>query len=339
MSCFQLAYGLRLRSDLPIPGLTINRESQFDVAVWLASPAPSSLDVDQHSALPCYTSDYQDQNGNPTLKAWRLPDSAGFKLRYSDGIEFTIDSQGNNVWGNWPPNMTLEDTAVYLLGPVLGFVLRLRGKICLHASVICVDNCALALVGPAGSGKSTTAAAFARLGYPILTDDVAAITSETDSFTIQPAYPHLRLWPRSVDMLYGNAKALPKLVPTSEWDKCYLDLSTKPNAFQLLPLPLNAIYILKQRSSATSAPFIEPMSAAEGIIALVTNSYANYLLDKSLRASEFALLTGLASKVPPKQVTPHSDPVFLPDLCETILRDFSAGQANQATKLAGTPLP
>jgi energy-coupling factor transporter ATP-binding protein EcfA2 len=338
MSSFQLAYGLTLRSDLPIPGLTINEESQFDVAVWLASPTPASLDFGRHPVDPWYTSDYQDENGNPTLKAWRLSDSSGFKLKYSDGIEFIIDEQGNNIWAKWPSDMTLEDTTVYLLGPVLGFVLRLRGRICLHASVICVDDHAVALVGSAGSGKSTTAAAFAGLGYPILTDDVAAITGDAECFTIQPAYPHLRLWPKSVDMLYGDALALPKLVPNSAWDKCYLDLTSKPNSFQMLPLPLGAIYILNERSSSTAAPFIEPMSAADGIIALVTNSYATYLLDRSLRGSEFNLITRLASKIPPRQITPHSDPIFLQDLCEIILRDLSVEKTGQNSRLSGNPV-
>ena len=42
----------------------------------------------------------------------------------------------------------------------MGFVMLLRGIVCLHASAIAIDDEAIALLGPAGSGKSTTAAAF-----------------------------------------------------------------------------------------------------------------------------------------------------------------------------------
>jgi len=118
---------------------------------------------------------------------------AYFKLHYSDGTEFIIDRKGTEVWCVWPDTLTLEDAVVYLLGPVLGFVLRLRGITCLHASAISVGDRAVVLLGPAGAGKSTTAAAFAKLGYPVLSDDVLALSDQNTTFLAQPAYPHLHL--------------------------------------------------------------------------------------------------------------------------------------------------
>ena len=323
MSFSHQAYGLRIRSDLPIPGLLIHRKTGFDIRVWLTAPPAISLKFRDQNAELWYKSPYHDQDGNPTLQAWKLRGRSHYKLRYSDGIEFIVDALGNDVWGSWPSDMTVEDTAVYLLGPILGFVLRLRGTTCLHSSVICVDNRAVALAGPAGSGKSTTAAGFAKIGYSILADDVAALTEQGDSFTVQPAYPHLRLWPNSVSILYGHPGALPKLVPASlSWDKRYLSLSSNGNRFQQHPLPLAAIYILDERSDDPDAPFIEDMSPSHGTMALVANTYANYLLDRLLRAREFALLSRLASSIPLRRVVPHSDSALLPNLCQTILSDL-----------------
>src|SRR5205085_1986600 len=113
-------------------------------------------------------------------------------------------------------------------------------------SAVALGNRAVALLGPAGAGKSTTAAAFARRGYPLLSDDVVPIWVRDGLFVVPPAYPCLRLWPASVAALYGAADALPPLTPT--WDKRCLDLTQGGCRFQQHPLPLAAIYVLGERT-------------------------------------------------------------------------------------------
>ena len=127
-----------------------------------------------------------------------------------------------------------RDTATYLLGPVLGFVLRLRGIACLHASAISIDGRTVLLLGPAGSGKSTTAAAFACKGCRVLSEDVCALHCTPDGIFVQPGYPRLRL-PNSVGMLFGAQDALPLLTPN--WNKRFLDLANGDSMFctQLAP--------------------------------------------------------------------------------------------------------
>src|SRR5262249_61728973 len=119
-------------------------------------------------------------------------------------------------------------------GPIFGFLLRLRGVTCLHASAIAVDGRAIALIGPPGAGKSTTAAAFTQQGYPALSEDVVALCDLGDSFLVPPGYPLILFVPGSVQALFGSKDALPPLTPN--WDKRYLDLT--PNCFSLLPHPL-----------------------------------------------------------------------------------------------------
>ncbi|NJM24074.1 MAG: AAA family ATPase [Richelia sp. SM1_7_0] len=75
---------------------------------------------------------------------------------------------------------------------MLGTALRLQGKICLHSSVIAVDNRAIAIIGASCAGKSTTAAALAKRGYPILASDIAVLY-DCGAFKVQPGYPRLRL--------------------------------------------------------------------------------------------------------------------------------------------------
>ena len=318
-------YGLHLHTDLPLPGLVPLQSSPgIDVQVWFHSKPYVLSDGVALEAEPLYVSPYEDEQGQPVLKAWQLSGGRYFKLRYSDAAEFIIDRTGDQIWCVRPDSLTLDDMTVYLLGPILGFLLRLRGTVCLHASAISISDHALALVGPAGAGKSTTAAGLAELGFPVLSDDVLALSDTDGKVFVQPAYPHLRLWPTAVKILYGRPDALPRLVPgDSLWDKCYLNLTENDFEFQRQPLPLAAIYLLSQRSEDPAAPSIETISAGAGLMSLVANTYANQMLDTERRAQEFGLLSRVVSSVPLKRVTPHADPYYLPRLCDVIIDDFN----------------
>lgn len=266
-----------------------------------------------------YVSGSQDDGSEPLLRIWKLDEEGYFRFRYGDGTEFFLTASGDKIWATWPDSLSLEDTATYLLGPIFGFLLRLRGVTCLHASAVAVDGRAIALVGVAGAGKSTTAAAFSQQGYPVLSEDVVALRDQGDSFLVQPGYPLIRLWPESVRALYGAEDALPPLTPN--WNKRYLDLTQNGGEFQRQPLPLAAVYVLDERSDAAAAPFVESIPSQTGLITLVANTYANYLLDREMRAREFELLGRLVNNLPLRKLTPHSDPARAPELCRFILDD------------------
>jgi hypothetical protein len=257
----------------------------------------------------------------PSLRVWRLAGGAYFRLRYSDGTEFLVDREGSEAWATWPDSSTLEDTATYLLGPVLGFVLRLRGITCLHASAVTVGDRAIALLGPPSAGKSTTAAEFSRMGHPVLADDIVALSERDAIVRVQPAYPQLRLWPESVALLYGAADALPRLTPT--WDKRALDLTRNGCRFQEQPLPLAAIYVLAERSPDPE-PRMEGLQGRESLLTLLANTYVGYLLDAAMRAHEFESLGRLVSRVPVRRVIPSADPAQVSRLCARIVDDCEA---------------
>jgi hypothetical protein len=321
-------YGLQLASNVPIPGLMAGHGmAPTDVEVCLG-PFPTWLgDLLRESPREIhYLSSMKDETGRPSYHLWRVAGGDYFHLRYLDETTFVLDRQGARVWAAWPEPLTLEDTATYLLGPVFGFLLGLRGYCCLHASVVVVDGWAVALLGSAGAGKSTTAAAFARQGDPVLSDDVAALLDRHGHLLVQPAYPHLRLWPSSVTTLYGSPDALPLLTPT--WEKCRLDLTGKGYHFQEQPTPLAAVYALDDRRDEPSAPYVEAFTGRAAFLHLLGNTYASHLLLPPERTREFALLGRLARTVPLRRVIPHTDPRHLARLCDVIRADFRALAAN-----------
>lgn len=239
---------------------------------------------------------------------------------YGDGAEFFVDELGTQVWATWLDKLSLEDALVFLLGPIMGFVLRQRGLTSLHASAVAVDDRAIVFIGPPGAGKSTTAAMFARQGHSVISDDIVPLLDRGNDFAVQSGYPCVCLWPESVKSLYGSPDALPLLTPT--WDKRYLPLGNDRHRFHYEPLPLAAVYILGKREMDPTRPFVEPVPAGQVLISLVSNTYMNYLLDSATRAHEFDFLGRLVQTVPVRMVHPHADPIHLSRLCEIIVEDF-----------------
>jgi hypothetical protein len=251
---------------------------------------------------------------------WKAGGGCYFRLLYTDGTEFLVSRSGAEVWATWLEPMTLDDTATYLLGPILGVVLRLRSAVCLHASAVALGGWAVALVGPAGAGKSTTAAAFARRGFPVLSDDVSSLGVRGETLLVHPGNPRLRLWSQSAQALFGAPDALPRLTPN--WDKLCLDLGGNDFAFQATPLSLGAVYVLGKRSGNMRAPYMEPLSLQESFLELVRNAYVASWLDRAMMVMDFELFGRLVRCVPVRRVIPHEDPTRLPALCQAILDDF-----------------
>jgi hypothetical protein len=317
---FYSAFGLCLRTNRQIPGLIPRAVvSPVDTQIWLDA-APLSPRIHDLPDDVWYVSDGH-AGSTPALRVWRLSGGACFRLLYNDGTEFLVNREGSEVWATWPESSTLEDTAIYLLGPVLGFVLRLRGITCLHASAVAVGDRAIALLGPASAGKSTAAAAFSRRGHAVLSDDIVALLERDAIHQVEPAYPQLRLWPESVALLYGTADALPRLTPT--WEKRALDLTQHGCRFQQQPLPLAAVYVLAGRSPDPQ-PRIKSLRGRESLLTLLANTYVGYLLDAPMRGREFDSLGRLVSSVPVRQVVSSSDPAHVSRLCDRILDDCEA---------------
>jgi hypothetical protein len=244
-----------------------------------------------------------------------------FAFFYRDGARFAVERHGREVWADWPEGYTLEDACTYLLGSIMGFVLRLRGITCLHASAIAAGDYAIAFAGSPGAGKSTLAAALAQRGFPVLSDDIVALTEEEADFYVRPGYPRLNLWPDSVRSLFGDANALPPITPT--WDKRYLALDKHGRNFARQSLPLRAIYFLDAREAALSDPLIEEVVDQEAFMALVANTYLNYLLDRDMRSAEFDVLGRVAISIPMRRVRCSANPCALASLCEAIIVDAS----------------
>ena len=286
-------------------GLTIEADAPIDGALPDATSAAPDLHVRMQSMPPFAAGDALFDDENVTI----FRDGEAYAFHYRDGTRFVID--GATIWCAWPPSSTPEDTATYLLGPILAFVLRLRGTLSLHASAVVLGGRAVAIAAPPSGGKSTTAAAFADRGARILTDDVLPIVWREGEPWVLPGYPRIRLWPETVRARHGSEEALPLLTPT--WSKRYLDVRAQ---FQSGPLPLGAIVILRER--VAGPPVVAPLAGHAAAMQLVANSSMALYLDPQMRAEELDRVAAVVERVPLFTASASDDVARLGELCEAI---------------------
>ena len=286
------AFGLRIESDAPIAGLPAAvDEAPAELRIHMGS-LPDTFDPADATIREIWHSEPNPGDDADAVALYATGDGAWLVLLYADGTRFVLRHSGTEIWATWPATASDASTATYLLGPVVGFALRLLGLTCFHASSVVIAGRAILMLGPAGIGKSSTAAALALRGHRVIGDDIAVVRQQGDQWVVFPSIPGVRLWDDMVERLLGRADALPLLAPP--WEKRQLDLRTAPAGFASdAAVPLGAIYAL-----ATSGLRAERLHGREALITLLANTYANVLLTAQLRRAEFSELSSLVREVP-----------------------------------------
>lgn len=307
-----LAFGLRLRSPHALPGLAeVPAHGEPDVHIALGELPPWSVVPEREQ----YRSEEREGDA-PAVVVVSLPSVQAIALRYAEGIRFHITTDGRRVWADWDAPLTLADAMTFLVGPVLGYALRRRGLLALHASAAVIDGRAVAFIGPGGAGKSTLVTACAQRGLPVVTDDILVLRETSDGWMTTPAPDHVRLWADSERLLFGAGSRLAPLSPTFE--KRGLSLAHAGLATAGDSVPVGALLLFGPRESG-NAPRIDPLGGGEALLGLVANSYANYLLDDAERGAELRAVGRLAATVPIRRLVPHEDAAQLSALIDCVV--------------------
>lgn len=324
------AFGLYLSSNMPLPGLVPVPNPGMPVVPLELGSEPPGFSEDQYRHI-WYKSRSVDQAGVPALVIRTSGDFAVGRpdlsclLSYSDGTRVYASPGATKLWVTWQPASCIEEVCTYLLGPVMAIIAQFRGTTCLHGSAVSIDGGIVAFLGPGGAGKSTTATAFARAGYPVASDDLILLDSTGESFAVEPSSPVLRLWPSTVELLFGHEEAVPLLSPL--WSKRGINVA-QDYAFQTEPLPLRAVYVLAPRSADAAAPYFSEISGAAALITLIENSWAHYVDKPAFLAAQMGTLARLSLQVPIRRLVPHTDIARLPDLIRLITDETRRGTSN-----------
>jgi len=315
------AYGLEVHSLTPIELLQISPVPGESCDLQIEQgPEPEWVrDLLSLPAKILKSRQEPPEGAEPSLILKQHGEALGFELAYSDGIRFVTDGPATRLWATCQPPATPGVMQVCLVGPVMGFVLRRRGVTSLHSSCVEFRERAICFCGEAGFGKSTTAAALALRGLPVLAEDVVPLQESGGQFLAIPGYPRVCLWPESVQMLLGREDALPLI--TEGWEKRYLALDGRQASFAAERRQLGLVYVFAPRVDDASAPRIDAFEPREAALELIRNTYMNWLLDRRQRAEEFDTLCRLVERVPIRRIVPHAQPEKISELCDLILRD------------------
>jgi hypothetical protein len=315
-------YGLTLQSNRPLPGFAPARGDAPRVTVDFAGE-PAGAETT--APFSC--------NGFETL--WHRTDGS-WLLRYDDdrdGAFWTVelDAAGTRLSIRWSKDSLLEDIPAVLTGPGLAAALHLRGVPMLHASVLALDDGAIALIGASGAGKSTTAAAFVARGYGLMSDDLAALAIGAASVRVHAGCPRLRAFAESAHAAGFSADALPRVfAEASLGPKRYVALSVADGTFQPHAAPLRAVYYLRPRGAANRAPVIEPLPVRDALPVLLQNLHSTRFLGPDRRVPLIRAIAGLAAILPVRAVQASDDLAALPQLVAAIAADARQLQAADA---------
>jgi hypothetical protein len=291
-----VAYGLRIRSHLPLPELSEAEPGvEADVLVRLG---PIELG-------PC-----DPAADRPDLRV--SLDGTRFWL---DGVGTFAVRDGREIVIN--PAVPRDDRLLRfnLLGLAMALLLHQRNMVVLHASVVAIQDSAAAFVGHSHSGKSTTAAALHRRGYPMITDDIAAIDVETAGRPIvHPAFPLMRLWPEAAVSVGLAPDAL-----ESVYDGSPKRSSLSAEGFATQAVPLRAIYVMDYGGQFQT----QPIAPAAAVAELLNHSFvAGILKPTGTAASHFHRCVKLAQSVRIVRLIRRRDMAQLDHLAESIEQDL-----------------
>lgn len=241
MEATHLAFGLRLQSNFPLPGMR-PRE---------AEGAPSlGIELVEAARL---RDRWSDGTGG---RAWRgrlgdgteltIERGAGGDLRIANGdrVHFRLDPTGLQLEcaPRDPGDLAWQRV---LLSRVLPIASLRHGNEALHASAVECPRGVVAIAGPSGSGKSTLAAELIARGWPHFTDDVLVFAAGPDGPLAHPGAPHANL---SDDGVGADPAALGEILDVRDGE-CWTAVSTSA----LRPAPVAAVILLDRRPGLPSA--------------------------------------------------------------------------------------
>ncbi|MEX2461050.1 MAG: aldolase [Paenibacillaceae bacterium] len=278
------AFGLSMVSEIFLPELPQINQENVPINVLIKKADLSQVWFNRDHKQDRYVA-------SKNLFMFEVPDTAIFCIQ--DGESIIVS----------PLNGADEDKIrLYLLGTCMGALLMQRRILPLHGSAIAINGKAYAFVGDSGAGKSTLASAFLNKGYPLISDDVIAVTFTKNQIpVVMPAYPQQKLWQESLTE-FG--------METSGYQSIF-QRETKylvpvPSKFISEPLPLGAVFELSK--IASEGIEIQPIQGLVRLHTLFCQTFRSYLLAKfGLLEWHFNTTANISNKIELYQLRrPHS---------------------------------
>jgi hypothetical protein len=255
------------------------------------------------------------ENARASGPTWAIADKR-FLLRIPEVARFLL-SDGREIAFEPEPGAEAADIPVFILGTVFGILLHQREQIVLHASAVRVNGNAILFCGSSGAGKSTIAAALAQRGFPLVTDDVCAITvTGAGTPMVHPDGRQLKLWAQAIEKLDLMASRGERV--RSRLEKFYVE----PGEVFSEPLPLGAVYALRE-ARPPHTPGIERPNVVDAALILRRNAYRPLIVNRmGQKAGYFHAATTIANVAGIFHLTRALDFAAMPEVVSWLERHW-----------------
>lgn len=264
----------------------------------------------------------REKLGDVFLSTYDSRDQQAYYIFFNKiGLVFEISYDAKRVRVTSQTENGEELIPWFLLSQVLGFLMYLKGFVCLHASVVQDRHRTIGLLGTNGRGKSTLTAYLVRSGWHLVSDDLMCLEN-TDKLRLRPCFPLLKLRRDSIELL-GLQQAPRIQIPMS--DKMGVEVDGDWGRFTVEERPtLQAIYLIERDNlgELTNAR-ITDVSCVYSEACLVGNGFGLGLIPPEKRWKHATSARTLATRIPVRRLRYPSGLAHLQMADEALLRDTS----------------
>jgi hypothetical protein len=225
-------------------------------------------------------------------EAWRDEEGVVFARGYRKGDSYQMDVPAvgsfrfgpneNGIVATPEPSAPQDVVVDTYRRLVLPNALQALGSEVLHASAVLAPQGVIAMCARRGTGKSTTAYALSRRGYPIWADDAVALQIAPASIVAVQLPFSLRLRPESASHFAADGEE-PSASVTEATQR----------------LPLRAIFLLERMGSGDAGPVeVLRLRSHQALTALLGNAYWFSLGDEERRRQMISRYLELGDIVP-----------------------------------------
>lgn len=232
---------------------------------------------------------WEAASGDPVALFYRVP--GGFLLRFPDRGDFTVELEPRAICCTPTPEVSKTVISAVYSNQVLPLLASHDGELVLHASATVGPQGALAFLGKSGRGKSTLAAAFARAGYPFLTDDGLWLEQAGEDYLAKPGRPDVRLWPDSGTAIVAGCAGR----ESADWIEKDRFGSDPSLPFHNQPARLRAVYVLGEGMGED--PAILRLSPLEAVNEITKYAFILDVEDRSRHRDHFERVVRLVQMV------------------------------------------
>jgi len=279
------------------------------------------LDMPQGEGNPDVVIQYgkvPDEIPDAKIKGVSYQAGPGEFLLWVDNVARYYVTNGNHILIERESGAADEEVLLFLMGSAMGALLHQRNILPLHGSSIEVDGEGVIFTGPSSIGKSTLAGGFHKRGYPLLSDDVCAVTATNGLVPhIIPGFPRLKLWADALKKLEEDRKGLDRIRLDQEFEKYFVPFDNACDR----STPVRSVFVLE--TTNTNEFEIIKLKAGEKLDPILNHTYRpRFLEGLGDKKEHFKQCAAVAAKAAVIRITRPKKGFRLNELMDLVERNW-----------------